>query len=313
MLHRILLTIVAAPLMFAAAVNYSYDAAGRLIRADYGTGGSIAYTYDNAGNLLSRIVINGATAGGTITSVNTAGSPASAGIAPNAWLEIKGTNLVPASTPTSGVTWGSAPDFAQGKMPANLNGISATVDGKPAYIYFFCAKATGGCSQDQVNALAPIDNTTGPVQVVVSNNGVPSAPFTVTMNPAVPSFLLFSPQGYIVGTHLDFVTLLGPATLFPGLTQPAAINETVILYGVGFGLPTNTLTPGSSSQSGSMPSQVICKVGGNVASTTGPVLITPGLYQINLTIPSGSSSGDNALSCSYNGLPTPAGDLVSVK
>src|SRR5579871_3150014 len=182
MLTRILLTIVAAPLIFAAAVNYSYDAGGRLIRVDYGASGSISYTYDKAGNLLSRVVTSGATAGGTITSVNTAGSPASAGIAQNAWLEIKGTNLVPASTPASGVTWGSAPDFAQGKMPSNLNGISVTVNGKSAYIYFFCAKTTGGCSQDQVNALSPLDNTTGPVQVVVSNNGVPSAPFTVTMN-----------------------------------------------------------------------------------------------------------------------------------
>ena len=42
--------------VFAAAINYSYDSAGRLIKADYGAAGSISYTYDKAGNLLSRVV-----------------------------------------------------------------------------------------------------------------------------------------------------------------------------------------------------------------------------------------------------------------
>ncbi|MBM4431284.1 MAG: hypothetical protein FJ026_13210 [Chloroflexi bacterium] len=33
-------------------VTYTYDEAGRLVRADYGNGKAIAYTYDAAGNLL---------------------------------------------------------------------------------------------------------------------------------------------------------------------------------------------------------------------------------------------------------------------
>jgi hypothetical protein len=41
--------------VFAGTVTYSYDAAGRLIKADYGTQ-SIAYTYDSAGNILQREV-----------------------------------------------------------------------------------------------------------------------------------------------------------------------------------------------------------------------------------------------------------------
>ena len=38
------------------SVSYSYDDAGRLIRASYGSGKTILYTYDNAGNLLRRLV-----------------------------------------------------------------------------------------------------------------------------------------------------------------------------------------------------------------------------------------------------------------
>ena len=35
--------------LFAAAVNYTYDPAGRLALIDYGNGATIAYTYDKAG------------------------------------------------------------------------------------------------------------------------------------------------------------------------------------------------------------------------------------------------------------------------
>ena len=40
-------------------VAYSYDAAGRLISADYGEGRRIVYSYDDAGNLLRRDVFAG--------------------------------------------------------------------------------------------------------------------------------------------------------------------------------------------------------------------------------------------------------------
>jgi RHS repeat-associated protein len=40
--------------LLAANVQYSYDAAGRLIKVDYGDGRTITYSYDAAGNLLKR-------------------------------------------------------------------------------------------------------------------------------------------------------------------------------------------------------------------------------------------------------------------
>jgi YD repeat-containing protein len=43
-------------LTYAQTVNYTYDNAGRLTRADYDSGTSIVYVYDPAGNLLSRSV-----------------------------------------------------------------------------------------------------------------------------------------------------------------------------------------------------------------------------------------------------------------
>ena len=311
-MRALLLSVFVVPLAFAAAANYSYDAAGRLIKVDYGAAGSIVYTYDKAGNLTGRTAVGSATAGGVITSVNTAGSPASAGIAQNTWIEIHGSNLVPASTPAAGVIWSTAPDFAQGRMPTQLNGISVTVNGKAAYVYFFCSAATNSnCATDQVNALTPLDSTVGTAQVVVTSGAAASAPFQAPMNAVVPSLLQFVPQGYVAATHVNN-TLIGPTALYPGASTPAAPNETVQVYAVGFGLPTTALTLGSSSQSGSLATLPVCKIGGNNAAVGFAGLISPGLYQLNVTVPQNAATADNPISCTYAGATTPAGDLLTV-
>ena len=52
----ILIAFTLAALALAETVNYTYDDAGRLIKAVYGSGAVISYTYDKNGNLLSRSV-----------------------------------------------------------------------------------------------------------------------------------------------------------------------------------------------------------------------------------------------------------------
>jgi YD repeat-containing protein len=145
-------------LPLAAAVNYTYDAAGRLVKVDYGNGSTISYTYDKAGNLLSRSVK--ASSGPAISSVTVANGGTD--IAQDTWIVIKGSNLVPAATPAAGVIWSDAPDFASGKLPTQLSGVSVTVNGKAAFIYFYCSAATSSiCSADQINVLTPLDATLG--------------------------------------------------------------------------------------------------------------------------------------------------------
>jgi hypothetical protein len=39
----------------AQGVIYSYDSAGRLMKANYGAAGTVTYTYDNAGHLITRV------------------------------------------------------------------------------------------------------------------------------------------------------------------------------------------------------------------------------------------------------------------
>jgi len=59
MLRIILFVLMLEAALAAEAVQYSYDAAGRLILADYGGGKTISYSYDKAGNLLNRTVTAG--------------------------------------------------------------------------------------------------------------------------------------------------------------------------------------------------------------------------------------------------------------
>ncbi|HEY2016782.1 MAG TPA: IPT/TIG domain-containing protein, partial [Bryobacteraceae bacterium] len=180
----------------------------------------------------------------TITSVNTAGGYPD--IARNDWIEIKGTGLAPASVGPLGVAWSTAPEFAQGRMPTQLNGVSVTVNDKPAYVYYI--------SETQINVLTPLDLNDGSLSIVVTSGALSSAPALATAHAVAPSFLLFGDSKNVVATHADG-TLLGPASMSaPGSSfAPARPGETVILYAVGFGLPASPLVEGAATQSGALP------------------------------------------------------------
>ncbi len=234
-------------------------------------------------------------------------------IAQNAWIAIKGNHLTPATTPAGGVYWSNAPEFAQGKMPTQVGTISVTVNGFPAYVWWFCSAATTpACAQDQINVLTPLNvNAAGDQQVlvVVKNGSDSSAPFPILKTEVTQSVLLFDIPGHAVATHLNG-SLLGPTSLYPGLSTPGKGGETVTLWATGYGLPTNALVEGSSSQSGSLPSTPVCFLGGTQVQVTA-VLVSPGLYILNVTIPNNAAPGDNFFYCTYNNSP-PSPVLVAV-
>jgi uncharacterized protein (TIGR03437 family) len=250
-----------------------------------------------------------------ITGVETDGGNAASQpfISPNDWIEIYGINLVPADTPAAGVIWSNAPEFLSGQMPVQLNGVSVSVNGKPAYVEFYCSAVTSpGCSADQINVLTPLDDSAPEsVQIVVTSSTGTSSSFEESYQAAAPAFLRFGGTRYVAATHADY-SIIGPATLYPGLSTPAKAGEEVVLWAVGFGLPAGTLTPGASSQSGTMPASPVCTVDGNPASVV-INLVSPGLYQLNLTVPTEARSGDNPLTCIYSSVATTDGTLLTIK
>jgi uncharacterized protein (TIGR03437 family) len=233
-------------------------------------------------------------------------------ISGNGWLEIHGTNLVPADTPATGVDWSNAPEFVSGNMPTRLGAIDGvTVAGVPAYIYFYCSAVTNpSCAGgDQINVLLPWYNPAGVNQIVVTRNGVASAPYAIAEQGQSPALPFFDAQGHVVARHLDG-SLVGPATLFPGASTPAKAGETIMLVAFGMGIPNNYVQ-GSAVQSGQIAA-TRCFISGLFTGVP-EAFISPGLVQLNVTIPPGTPSGENSIMCGAGDRPFPPGAMITVQ
>jgi uncharacterized protein (TIGR03437 family) len=276
--------------------------------------GALNYTNVSGGlNVTGTMTLP--SSGATITHVKTVyGSP---WMATNTWLEIHGTNLVPADTPSAGVDWSNAPEFANGQMPTQLGPVSVTFGGGGSlgYVYFYCSAQTNpNCADDQINVLAPLLGMGDSflMKLAVNNNGTPIAVTAPLRDAFSPAFLSLDSAGHIAARHLD-ASLVGPTSLYPGSTTPAKAGETISLYGVGFGAVSMVMA-GSATQSGSFTIPAgYCWVSGISVQAVPGALVSPGLYQLNLTIPQGVPSGDNPVECIQNFYPTFPGAIIAIQ
>jgi uncharacterized protein (TIGR03118 family) len=198
-----------------------------------------------------------------------------AGISPAAFTAIFGANLSPTTR-----SW-TAADMPKGQLPQQLDGVSVSVGGKPAYVYFV--------SPSQIDVIAPGGVAAGPATVVVTNNGTPGTSSTAQFQAASPAFFTLGgtaafPHQYAVATHANG-SLVGPANLFPGASTPAKPGETIVLYGTGFG-PTSPSYEGSIVPSPApLTASLQVTIAGQGVAPAFAGLVSPGLYQINVTIP----------------------------
>jgi len=221
-------------------------------------------------------------------------------IAPNTWLEIKGQNLAPLGDSR---IWQTT-DFAGNAMPTQLDKVSATVNGNRAYIYYI--------SPTQVNILAPPNALTGSVPVLLTNNGTASASFSVQAKSISPSFFVFNGGPYVAATHLNG-SLIGPATLYPGSSTPAAPGETIVIYANGFGSTNVPVTAGSTTQSGTLSPLPAITIGGQPATVTFAGLVAPGEFQFNVVTPSTLADGDQPIVATSSNQSTQSGSLITIK
>ena len=214
-------------------------------------------------------------------------------IAPNTWVEIKGSNLAPASDTR---IWQSS-DFVNNQLPVQLDGVSAMVNGKAAYVYYI--------SSTQVNILTPPDRLPSSANVVLTVNGVVSPAFTAQAQALSTSFFAFS-GGYVIATHLNG-SLIGPTTLYPGASTPAMPDEEVVIYANGFG-PTNVpVISGAIAQSGTMSPPPVIQIGGVTANVIFAGLVAPGEFQFNVIVPASLGNGDQPI-----GISTQPGTLITI-
>lgn len=228
-------------------------------------------------------------------------------IQPGSWVSIYGTNLANATA-----TW----DGVSADIPTSLGGVTATINGKPAFFWF--------TSSGQINLQAPDDTFRGCANVTLNTPNGPatsrvqiatSAPSLNLLDARYPAAVIPTSAGggaHGGGTY----DLAGPAGRFSYSTRPVKKGETVVLYGVGMG-PTEPAVPAGKGFSGSAPvastGQVSVLINRVRVTPTYVGLVGAGLYQINVVVPTTAISGDNVLEVSTQSGRTVDGLFLTVQ
>lgn len=207
-----------------------------------------------------------------------------AGIAPGTWIVINGENLAATSR-----TW-TAADIVEGKLPAALDNVSATVNGKAANVE--------AVSPTKLNVLTPDDDAVGAVEVRVKFQDQQSEAAFINLQPQAPA--LFTVDGKSLALSAGenamfdksdrfFATDTAPATVKPG--------DQVTLYGTGFG--ANLGTPEQPA--------VTATIGGVAATVVSVQLVhgMPRVYGLVLQAPEGMADGVFPVVVTVNGVSSP--------
>jgi uncharacterized protein (TIGR03437 family) len=209
--------------------------------------------------------------------VNAASSaPFTAGIVPGDFITLYGANLAP----------GVATAYTVPFPTTGLDGVQVTVNGLPAPVQFV--------SPGQISALVPYivgSSVSKIAQIQVNNNGALSNVVTEFVNLTAPGVFTVPPGGVGYGAvlHADY-SLVTPQ-------NPAQVGETVSVYLTGLGSVDPPIPDGSAGVFSQTNNTIAADIGGQSAtiSYSGLAPDLAGLYQINLTIPSGVTAGDNYL------------------
>ncbi len=220
------------------------------------------------------------------------------------WIEIYGTNLAATTRQWTGE------DFGGVNAPTTLDGVSVTINNRPAYVWVLVHGAT-----DQLNVQAPTDGAiSGKASIVVTVNGQTSAAFTMFEDARLAPGLLapdnyrVGGKQYIVGLFSDGKTYGCPPGAFAGLNckLPKA-GDQLTFYGVGFGATANAIPAGMIAPNDSrLANSLTWQFGTTTASVpfAGLVPGAVGLYQFNVVVPN-LPAGDYLINVRVGGLGVP--------
>jgi uncharacterized protein (TIGR03437 family) len=243
----------------------------------------------------------------TISSIDSASAyGAYSYFASGSWLEIKGSNLADPNDPrlASGSGQWTSSDFNGTNAPTNLDGISVSINGKPAYVWYL--------SPTQLNVQAPEDSASGNVSITVTNCKTTSSPTMFSRRALAPGLLApsnYSSNGtqYLVATFQSdgaYVLNTSLGASFGLNARPAKSGDLIIVYGVGFGDVTPNVLPGTVvSQSNQLVNPVTFTFGSTPAalSYSGLAGSFVGLYEFYITVPPGLPNGDIPIHVAQNG------------
>jgi len=267
----------------ALSSNATYNDSFTIENYTGGNGGAVRIGYGIGLSLGISVAVRAPSFSGGGVYLNPTGvlnsassAPFTAGVSRGELITLVGNNIGPSQLQVAQ----SVP------FPTKLGGVQVLVNNIPAPIYYVSA--------GQVAALVPYETASSVAQIQVSNNGTLSNAVTEPVNLTTPGIFTepAGGAGYAAALHPDF-SLVSP-------NSPAQIGETIAVYVTGLGDVFPSIPDGSvaSSTSFSNASNQITATVGGVAATVTFAGLAPGLaglYQVNVTIPSGVTAGDNYL------------------
>jgi uncharacterized protein (TIGR03437 family) len=245
------------------------------------------------------------TQNGVISASSFGGFPFAAA---GSYIEIYGSNLAAGSRGWLGA------DFNDGRAPTTLEGVSVTVDGKPAFINYV--------SPGQVNVQVPEGVPSGgAVPVVVSYGGRSTTAAMLEIKEAAagllaPATFKVNDKQYVAAVHQGSGTFVSNGSI-PNLpAAPAEPGETLTFYGIGFGPVTPGAVAGYIAEGTTNVALPVQFQFGDVAAQVLYAGLAPdlvGVYQFNVVVPADAPRGDAPLRVLVAGEPVAQNLTISVQ
>ena len=181
-------------------------------------------------------------------------------------------------------------------LPTALGGAQVMVNGAAVPLFYV--------SPTQINFEMPPDLSGTTAQVVVASNGVSGPPATMNLAPAAVGIFTIGTGGSGQGAVLNQDSSVNSAQ------NPASVGSAISIYATGLGTtnpPAITGQPAGSSPLSVTVATPVVMIGGVPAevlfSGLAPGFV--GLYQVNVQIPAGVTTGPNVpLVLLQNGVPS---------
>ena len=226
--------------------------------------------YDASGNPLDGQALGPPSiAGGAVVSA----ADGTSALAPGALISIYGQNLAPEAATT-------APPLPTTMLRSTVVMAAGSVRWQIPLLYV---------SPTQINAQLPFDlpASAGLLVSTPAGNTPPVAVQTTTVAPRI--FWLNPPTTVALLLHADNSLVTAQSPAHPG--------ETVRLYAAGLGAVDPPLAAGAPAGMNSVVAPVTVEIGGSAAAVqyAGTTPGWAGLYQVTVTVPSGTSPGDASI------------------
>jgi uncharacterized protein (TIGR03437 family) len=226
---------------------------------------NVVVSIDDPGVPAAAAAVNGASLKATISS--------------GSWVTIFGSGLASAAR-----DWVNS-DFIDGRLPTQMDGVSVSIDGKPAYI--------GYLSPGQINVIAPADDGIGPVPVEITTS-LGRTSIVVEKQAVAPALFALKPGGRYVAAE----------------AQP---GDSISLFATGLGATAPAYPEGEIlAQAYPLAVDPVVLIAGEPAGLTSAALVSPGIYELDVVVPS-VPDGDAPVIVQLGSVRTPDGAFILVK